>query len=130
VELALAGALIRLWFVARHKGNAPPWTLALGVILIAASAAILAPAPQKPGAAVPFAEVKRIMDARCVSCHAEKPAFQGLPEAPKGVKLDSDERIRVQAAQIKATVRSGAMPPGNLTGLTVDERMLIERWSP
>jgi uncharacterized membrane protein len=130
VQLALAGALIRLWFVARHKGNAPPWTLALGVILIAASAAILAPAPVKPAAAVPFSEVKRIVDARCVSCHAEKPTFQGLAEAPKGVRLDSDERIRVQAALIRATVRSGAMPPGNLTGLTVEERMLIERWNP
>ena len=27
IAMGLAGALVRLWFVARHKGNAPAWTL-------------------------------------------------------------------------------------------------------
>jgi len=64
-----------------------------------------------------------------VSCHADKPSFQGLPEAPKGVKLDSAERIRAQALAIhQQSVLSKAMPPGNLTGMTDDERALIDRW--
>jgi uncharacterized membrane protein len=73
--------------------------------------------------------VKQVLDARCLSCHAEKPSFQGLAEAPKGVKLDTPERINAQRLQIhQQTVLSRAMPPGNLTGMTDDERALLERW--
>jgi uncharacterized membrane protein len=66
---------------------------------------------------------------RCVSCHADKPSFQGLPEAPKGVKLDSPERVRAQALAIhQQSVLSKAMPAGNLTGMTDEERALVDRW--
>jgi uncharacterized membrane protein len=130
VAMALAGALVRLWFVARHKGRAPAWTLILGLILAGVVVVMLAPTPQTEGQAVSFSEVKRVMDLRCVNCHAEKPIFQGLAEAPKGVKLDTAERIRAQASQIRRTVRARTMPPGNLTGLTDEERALIERWNP
>jgi uncharacterized membrane protein len=127
VALALAGALVRLWFVARHRGNAPAWTLALAFVLVAGVAALLAPERQ---ASTSFSEVKPVIDARCVSCHAEKPTLQGLPEAPKGVKLDTEERIRAQSAKIRETVRARLMPPGNLTGLTAEERSVLERWNP
>jgi uncharacterized membrane protein len=73
--------------------------------------------------------VKKIVDTRCVACHAEKPSFPGMNEAPKGVKLDTDERIRAQAAQIhQQTVLGKAMPPGNLTAMTEEERRLLDRW--
>jgi uncharacterized membrane protein len=130
VAMALAGALVRLWFVARHKGRAPAWTLILGLILVGAVIVMLAPQPPTAVQAADFSEVKQVIDARCLGCHAEKPSFQGLAEAPKGVKLDSEERIRAQAAQIRQTVRARTMPPGNLTGLTDEERSLIERWNP
>jgi uncharacterized membrane protein len=129
IALGVAGALVRLWFVARHKGPAPAWTLAAALVLVAALVVILAPRPQG-GTKADFSEVQRVLEQRCVSCHAEKPAFQGLAEAPKGVRLDSDERIRAQAAQIRQTVRARSMPPGNLTTMTDEERTLIERWNP
>ncbi|HEX6156846.1 MAG TPA: urate hydroxylase PuuD, partial [Burkholderiales bacterium] len=81
VVMALAGALVRLWFVARHKGRAPAWTLVAGLALVAAVAVALAPA-KSGGAPVALAEAKQVIDQRCVSCHAEKPAFPGLAEAP------------------------------------------------
>ena len=128
IAMALAGALIRLWFVARHKGSAPAWTLVSGLVLVAAVAAILAPG-NSAGPAVPLAEAKQVIDRRCVSCHADKPAFQGLAEAPKGVKLDSPERIEAQRLTIhQQTVLTRAMPPGNLTGMTDEERALLDRW--
>ncbi|HWV92473.1 MAG TPA: urate hydroxylase PuuD [Burkholderiales bacterium] len=128
IAMALAGALVRLWFVARHKGNAPAWTLVTGLALVAGVAAILAPG-KSAGPAVPLAEAKQVIDRRCVSCHADKPAFQGLAEAPKGVKLDSPERIEAQRQTIhQQTVLTRAMPPGNLTGMTDDERALLDRW--
>ena len=65
-----------------------------------------------------------------MSCHADKPTFPGIAEAPKGAKLDTPERIRAQATQIyQQTVLSKAMPPGNLTVMTEEERALLGRWS-
>jgi uncharacterized membrane protein len=130
IALTLAGALVRLWFVERHKGHAQTWPLGVAFLVVAAVTVMLAPRPQTaPGTADPAA-VRRIIDRRCASCHADKPAFQGLVEAPKGIKLDSEERIRAQAPLIRHTVRARTMPPGNLTGLTEEERSLIERWNP
>ena len=65
---------------------------------------------------------------RCLVRHADKPSFQGLPEAPKGVKLDTPERVRAQALQIHRQSVLRAMPPGNLTGMTEEERGLLDRW--
>jgi uncharacterized membrane protein len=129
VLLTLAGALVRVWFVMRHKGRAPAWVWIAGVLLVVAAAALISPARPKPGAAAAFSDVKRVIDVRCLSCHADTPSFQGLAEAPKGVKLDTPERVRAQSLQIhQQTVLSRAMPPGNLTGLTEDERALLDRW--
>jgi len=130
IALTLAGALVRLWFVARHKGSAPAWTLVAALIVVGAVAVMLSPPPQAVTAAVDPAAVGRIIELRCANCHADKPTFHGLVEAPKGVKLDSDERIRAQAPLIRQTVRARTMPPGNLTGLTDEERALIGRWNP
>jgi uncharacterized membrane protein len=129
LALTLAGALVRLWFVARHKGDAPAWTLGAAFFLVLGVMIVLAPAAPT-GAKASLAEIKSVIDKRCASCHADKPAFQGLAEAPKGVKLDTAERIRAQAPLIRQTVRARTMPPGNLTGLTDEERALIERWTP
>jgi uncharacterized membrane protein len=128
LALALAGALVRLWFVARHRGDAPAWTLAVAFVLVLGTGAAIAPSTEKGAAS--FSEVRPVIEARCMSCHADKPTFQGLGEAPKGVKLDTEERIRAQAPLIRQTVRARAMPPGNLTGLTDEERALIGRWTP
>ena len=78
---------------------------------------------------VKFAEVKQVIDTRCVSCHAAKPSFQGFTEPPKGVMLDTPERLRAQALQAyQQAVLAKAMPPGNLTGMTEEERALLDRW--
>jgi uncharacterized membrane protein len=90
---------------------------------------MLSPRRQTSAQAVTFSEVKQVLDARCLSCHAEKPGFPGLAEAPKGVKLDTPERIQALRLQIyQQTVLSRAMPPGNVTAMTDDERSLLDRW--
>jgi uncharacterized membrane protein len=129
VALTIAGALVRVWFVMRHKGRAPAWVWIAGVAFFVGAAALVAPRPDTQAGSAAFADVKQVLDTRCVACHADKPSFQGLPEAPKGVKLDSAERIRTQALAIhQQAVLSKAMPPGNLTGMTDAERSLIDRW--
>ena len=130
IAVAIAGALVRLWFVGRHKGPAPVWTLVAGLLLVGVVIVALVPRPQTNLEPIRAADVQRIVEQRCVNCHAEKPTLPGLAEAPKGVKLDSEARIRAQASQIRETVRARLMPPGNITGLTNEERALLERWNP
>ena len=129
--MTLAGALIRVWFVMRHKGHAPAWVWIAGVALVVAVALLLAPRPEKSAAApVDFAQVQAVISQRCAVCHAQKPSFPGIAEAPKGVLLDTPERIRAQAAQImQQAVLTRAMPPGNLTQTTEEERALLGRWA-
>ena len=42
--------------------------------------------------------------------------------------LDTPERIRAQARQLQQQLATRAMPPGNLTQMTEEERQLIGRW--
>jgi uncharacterized membrane protein len=129
VAMTIAGALVRVWFVMRHRGRAPAWVWALGTLVFVATAVVLAPRGMREAAPVAFAQVQAVIGARCAACHADKPTFQGLAEAPKGVKLDTAERVRAAAPQIyQQAARSKAMPPGNLTGMTEEERALLDRW--
>ena len=129
IGFTAAGALIRVWFVLRHKGNASPAPLAAGVAILLAMAVLLAPRLQEGAPAAKFSEVAGIIDARCATCHAKKPTFQGFAEPPKGVTFESPERIRAFAAQIRQqAVVAKAMPPGNLTQMTDEERKAIDQW--
>jgi uncharacterized membrane protein len=130
VALSLAGALIRIWFVLRHKGKPPAWPLVLAFIILGATAWALAPAPVSEGAKAPeFREVRAVIERRCQACHAEKPVFQGITQPPKGVMLDTPENIRTQASAIfQQAVLAPAMPPGNLTGMSAEERSLLGAW--
>ena len=49
--------------------------------------------------------------------------------APKGVRLDTPETIREHAGQIRlqATL-THAMPPGNVTELSPEERQILAAW--
>lgn len=128
--IMLAGALIRQFFVLRHRGEIR-WALpAAGAASLAVAAVIAAPARTSAGTApVAFAQVKPIIDARCANCHAEKPTFPGFAQAPAGVMLDTPERIKAAAARIhQQTVATQAMPIGNVTQMTAEERALLGRW--
>jgi len=66
---------------------------------------------------------------RCASCHAEAPTQEGFAVAPKGILLDTPERIRAHAQKIHAqAVATKAMPIGNLTGMTDAERAQLAAW--
>ncbi len=96
-------------------------------------AAVLTVAGQ-PGAnagagEVKFAEVQQIVSTRCAVCHAAKPTFDGIDEAPKGVMLDTPQRIVTMAPQIFAqAVQAKAMPLGNVTNITDEERDMLAAW--
>jgi uncharacterized membrane protein len=130
VAMTAAGVLLRAAWVARHEGRSGVWPLLLGTGLALAPALFLAPNAGRSGQADPgFAAVKAVIDAHCAVCHSAHPAFPGIAVAPKALLLDSPARIRAAAAQIRQQmVLSRAMPPGNVTAITEEQRALVERW--
>jgi uncharacterized membrane protein len=129
------GPVIRHFFNSRHQGNASPWwTWAVAAAGMAAVAWLSAAGPRlaSVGALPPtpkFAEVSDIVQSRCAMCHAAEPVWAGIAAPPMGVRLDSDEAIRVHAPLIDAVaVRSNFMPPGNITDMTDAERGVLASW--
>ena len=130
MAIALAGVFIRLFFTFRHRGVVKPSFWAIGIALLAAVFVALMPrgAGTAAGAAT-FADVKAIVALRCAGCHADKPTFAGFAAAPKNVLLDTDERILAQAQLVhQQTVVLRAMPIGNLTQMTDEERAKVDAW--
>ena len=131
VLLAILGlaAFVRHFFNLRHRGVTAWWipaTAAAGALLLAVA---IAPATIPVAAPPAFAEVERIVSTRCAVCHADAPTQQGFTVPPKGVRLDTADRIHAQAAAIDAqAVRTRAMPIGNLTGMTDAERAQLGAW--
>lgn len=128
--ISVAGALVRVWFVQRHKGNANPLVLAAGLVMLALTAVLALPRPSADGGGpVAFDQVQPIIQARCVACHATRPTQEGFAAPPKGVVLETPQEIRARAAAInQQAAASRVMPPGNMTHITDAERGMIARW--
>jgi uncharacterized membrane protein len=130
IAISLAGALIRVYFVARHKGSASPVPLVIAALLLFATAVAIAPRPQTNSVTTgSISDVRSVVIERCIACHSATPTHVGFPAAPAGVILDSDEQIVTEAGRIyQQTFLSRAMPIGNLTRMTEDERSIIDAW--
>ncbi len=131
LALMLAGALIRLSFVLRHKahaeGRAVPWQWAVvGTMAIAMLVVVLKPpssgAPAAAGPMPTFTEVQAIVAQRCAACH-------NAALANKNVRLDTADGIRRNAQAIyQQAVLQKTMPLANATRMTDLERAAIGRW--
>jgi len=130
IAISLAGALIRVYFVARHAGKASLVPLIIAALLFAGVAASIAPRVNAAsGAVVTFDEVRAVVQARCTSCHSQTPTHPAFPAAPGGVILDTDAQIHADALRIhQQTVVTRVMPIGNLTEISEEERDTIDRW--
>ena len=130
IGISVAGALIRIFFVARHRGNASLVPAVAAILILGAIAAAIAPNPSAMSASsVTFDQVRNVVNARCTSCHADAPVHPAFPAAPLGVVLDTDERIQAEADRIhQQTVVTRVMPIGNLTAMTDEERRIIDQW--
>ena len=130
IAISLAGALIRIYFVARHKGKASLLPVVFAVAILIAVAVAIAPRPQAAGAGeVSFSQVRNVMNARCTSCHSDAPVHPAFPVAPLGIVFDSQEQIVNEAERIyQQTVVTRVMPIGNLTSMTEEERQIIATW--
>jgi uncharacterized membrane protein len=128
--IGLAGALVRQYFVLRQQGRNALW-LPGGAVAAMVAAFFIVQSGKKDftTAEVPaFTEVQAIIAAHCVSCHAARPSFEGIAAAPKGVIMENPAQIRRWAASIRQQVQTEAMPPGNMTEITAEERAKLIAW--
>ncbi len=131
IILAL-GPVIRHFFNERHAGRKSPWWVwgvaAAGMIAIGFLSAA-GPRHATTGAlstAPTFASVEEIVMTRCSMCHAAEPVWDGITSAPKGILLDSTEHIhRNLRLAARNAAWASAMPPGNVTDMTGEERAVI-----
>jgi uncharacterized membrane protein len=131
LAIALAGALVRQYFVSRQFGRNPILLPVVATAVIVGLMVLLrpAPAPSLAGVAVPtVAEVQAISASHCASCHAARPTFDGIAAAPKGVMLETPAQLRRWAQAMRQQVQTEAMPPGNMTDMTAEERAKILAW--
>ena len=138
------GAIIRHFFNSMHAGKGKPWwTWGLAAALFAvivwlstffnehpdADAASMTGPDAVIAASPAFEEARDVVLTRCSMCHAREPLWEGLAVAPKGVLLEDDGDIVRQARAIELqAVRSRAMPPGNITEITAEERRVLAAW--
>ena len=131
--ISIIGATVRHYFNLRNKKQHKVWILplaALGMIflMLYVSAPKINQIDQinNINEEISFHEINNIIKYRCAVCHANKPTFEGFEDPPLGIIFDTPEDIMKNINKIKAqTIDSDIMPPGNLTGMTENERNKI-----
>jgi uncharacterized membrane protein len=143
IVMMAAGAAIRQFFVLRHGHklgrNAHPWPYALaGVVAILGVLVWLRPAAVgktavtdlstgKPDIrpatqAIGYEQLRPVLAQRCYMCH-------GAQVQMKNVRLDTPQAVGTHALTIyQQVVVTRAMPMGNTTDITEDERGLVKQW--
>ncbi|KAF0279764.1 cysteine desulfurase [Spiribacter aquaticus] len=136
--IVLLGGVIRDYFNATHSGYSGlrvQWQWPAALVLILGLGIALRPAPvggeRVTPASVSVSDdvVRTIVEKHCVSCHAAEPSMPGYAQPPQGVRLETLDDIRRYSSQVHAqSVASHAMPLGNMTGMTGDERQALAAW--
>ena len=131
--IIVIGAIVRHFFNTHHTGGHGvqliwQWPLAiilgLGLIFFIASRNQLHFDGQ-----VSDNQALNIVKQHCVSCHAADPSNPAFKTAPAGVVLDSLASIRQHRTNIiSQAVMSQAMPLGNATKMTPEERSALGQW--
>lgn len=138
-SLWAVAAVLMLLYLARWRGRRRMWLWPAlsGVLLLAGVACLWAGLARKPASAPVVAETTQIdassrevfsiIAARCQACHSAHATM--MPMAAWGLSLDSMEDVRRNAVPIhRQVVELEAMPIGNATHMTREERAVIARW--
>ena len=141
----LMGVTIRHYFNTMHStGKGPSWTWLVTALLFViaawlstnpsmqsgeANASVISSRQQQFMEAKGFQQAAETVQGRCSMCHAEDPVWEGMIVPPKGVVLEEETDIAKYAREIYIQAgRSHAMPPGNLSNMTVEERQVLVKW--
>jgi len=124
VAIAVLTALVRVFFNRWHAGRRSWWIPAATGLAVVVLALWLRPeeAGSDVSGPVSIEQVERVIAERCAGCHSGA-------SAPLGVRLETRAEIEARAADIeRQAVQTRAMPPGNSTGMTEEERELLAAW--
>jgi uncharacterized membrane protein len=127
------GMLIRHFYNLRHADLPNPWWawavagLAMAAIgYLSWAGARISQDASAAAPAVTLDQVAEVVATRCSVCHAPEPVWAGFAQPPKNVMLDTPENVLRHRREIAINaVLTNAMPPGNVTEITEDERRLI-----
>ncbi len=132
VVIMAAGALIRQFFVLRHKGEMKLAYPVAGTALLLVLAVTIAPtlrATTADSAAVTFTAAHTVIAQRCNTCHSANPTDATFTVAPAGIMFDTPEQIKALAERIyQRSVVTKDMPLANMTQMTDEERALLAVW--
>lgn len=130
--IIIAGALIRHYINSVDAGaewNSFSWTAPLAAFALICAIWITAPRAPAATGSVSDAEMLALTTKHCTMCHARKPTHESFTEAPKNVTLETVADLRKNAPLILSqAVQNKAMPLGNQTGMTDDERAKMGQW--
>jgi uncharacterized membrane protein len=124
VLVAVLTALIRVFFNRWHAGRRVWWIPDAATAAVVALAVWLEPDEVEPANTKPVnvETVVAILERRCTTCHSGA-------SAPLGIRFETLEQVEARADDIRRqAVETRAMPPGNATGMTEDERRLLAAW--
>jgi uncharacterized membrane protein len=132
--IVIVGATVRHFFN-RHDAGDPLariwWTLPVAAAGVAVAVILTWPrAPEvAAGVQVSDAEVLSVVGRHCVMCHSAAPTYEGIEAPPKGVTLTTIDSIRRHGpAILRQAVQTDAMPLGNETHMTDEERARLGAW--
>ena len=117
----------------RMKAGAFVWTTTLGslgaIAFMTAGPSLAVDAQSLADTKVSFPEVHRIIQARCVNCHAQYPSNTAFMSPPAGMILEDPAQIAQLSPRILERVWvNKTMPLGNQTNMTEDERKKVAAW--
>ena len=135
--ISIIGALVRHYFNLRNKKQYKPWILpvaAIGMVLLIFYTALPKIISNQDNAVlstekISFVEINNIIKYRCGVCHAKNPTTEGIDSPPKGIVYASPLDIIKNLSLIQTqAIDSDALPPGNMTGITQQEREKLLLW--
>ncbi len=132
IGLSLTSVFVKHYLNLKEKGEKSVWILPAAIIAMIALAFVTAPKTKsvcKEDAPATFTEVNEIITKRCVQCHSSNPTDDVLKVAPNGIMFDDPKNIIKYSERILArAVITKTMPQANKTGMTQEERDLIQCW--
>jgi uncharacterized membrane protein len=98
------------------------------IVLLGACAALPLTGCRKRGGPT-YAEARAVVDRHCVPCHSENNTVPAFPIAAANLVLDTADQLVMYAGQVhERTVIKRDMPLLNKTGMSDEERAVIQRW--
>ncbi|RED53832.1 urate hydroxylase PuuD [Aestuariispira insulae] len=136
--ILVIGGLVRHYYNSKNAGIEAGWMKFLYPTAGALMLALILFVSFKPGGnetlaegadAVTAKQAFAVVQQRCVACHSSLPTHEDFDEAPGGVTFDTIDDVLAHLDAIKQqAVDTDAMPLGNMTEMTEEERQLLGQW--